>query len=176
MDGTTNYAHGYPMFCVSIGLEVEGKLTVGVVYHAPTRETFSACAGEGAWLNQKRIHVTRVSNIEHALVATGFSPEMKSARRNLKYFGTALMRARAIRRSGSAAIDMAYVACGRLDAYWDLSLKAWDMAAGALLVTEAGGRLLTPDGKKFTIHEKGVLATNAGMLPTMKKILGLSGA
>jgi myo-inositol-1(or 4)-monophosphatase len=141
IDGTTNYAHGYPRFCVSIGVEHEGERAVGVVYDPLLDEMFTAVRGEGATLNGRKLQVTRESELGNALVATGFAYDVRrSAQDNIDHFIAFVKRARAIRRDGSAALDLCYVAAGRFDVYWELKLRPWDVAAGLLMVDEAGGR------------------------------------
>jgi len=141
IDGTTNYAHGYPRFCVSIGIEHEGERAVGVVYDPLLDEMFTAVRGEGATLNGRAIAVSQEDRIDNALVATGFAYDVRrSAQDNINHFISFVKHARAIRRDGSAALDLCYVAAGRFDAYWELKLHPWDVAAGLLIVDEAGGR------------------------------------
>ncbi len=171
LDGTTNYAHNYPAFCVSIGLEIDGVMNVGVVYYTMRDEMFTAIRGKGAHLNGRRIHVSPSKKFETALLATGFSHDQPSMKRNLKNFGKALFEVQGMRRSGSAAIDLAFVACGRVEAYWDLSLQPWDVAAGTLLVTEAGGRVSLANGKTYSIYNGDVLATNGHMHSRLVRLL-----
>jgi myo-inositol-1(or 4)-monophosphatase len=141
LDGTTNYAHGYPRFCVSIGVEFEGERTVGVVYDPLLDELYTAVRGGGARRNGTPIGVSRVRDIGNAVVATGFAYDVRrSAEDNIAHFISFVKRSRAIRRDGSAALDLCYVASGRLDVYWELKLHPWDVAAGLLMVEEAGGR------------------------------------
>ncbi len=146
LDGTTNYAHGFPHFAVSIGIEQRGERVAGVVYDPLRDETFSALRGGGAWRGGERLRVSRASALAQSLLATGFAPHPTDVARNLPYFARLLGRSRAIRRAGSAALDLAYVACGRFDGFWELSLGAWDMCAGSLLVEEAGGRVSDLEG------------------------------
>ena len=141
LDGTTNYAHGYPRFCVSIGVENLGVRVAGVVYDPLLDELFRASRGGGAFLNDRRLHVSAETQIERALLATGFSYDVRKSRNdNVAEFGRFIKAARAVRRDGSAALDLCYVAAGRLDGYWEFKLHAWDVAAGILMVEEAGGR------------------------------------
>ncbi|HSA94622.1 MAG TPA: inositol monophosphatase family protein [Acidobacteriota bacterium] len=140
LDGTTNYAHTFPVFSVSAALECEGRLVLGWVFDPMRDEMFRAEAGKGASLNGAAIRVSRTSELGRSLLATGFPYDVRTSRdNNLGPWGRFIVRAQAIRRCGSAALDLAYVACGRLDAFWELGLSPWDMAAGALLITEAGG-------------------------------------
>ena len=141
LDGTTNYAHGFPHFGVSIGVEVDGERAVGVIYDPIRDELFSAVRSGGAFLNGARISVSETRELERSLLGTGFAYDVHRAEvDNLDYFGRFLKRAQAVRRAGSAALDLAYVACGRFDGFWELNLHPWDVAAGLLLVDEAGGR------------------------------------
>jgi myo-inositol-1(or 4)-monophosphatase len=142
LDGTTNYAHGYPRFCVSIGVEHEGERTLGVVYDPLLDEMYCAVRGEGATRNGKPIRVSSETDIGKAVVATGFSYDVRySSEDNVGHFAAFVKSARAVRRDGSAALDLCYVAAGRFDGYWELKLHPWDVAAGLLLVEEAGGRV-----------------------------------
>ena len=142
IDGTTNYAHGYPRFCVSIGVEHDGERVVGVVYDPLLDELFCAVRGEGATLNGRPLHVSEEADLGNALVATGFAYDVRrSAQDNVDHFIAFVKRSRAIRRDGSAALDLCYVAAGRFDGYWELKLHPWDVAAGLLMVEEAGGRV-----------------------------------
>jgi len=139
LDGTVNYAHGVPHFCVSIGVELGGVREVGVIYNPNLDELFWAERGQGAYLNDRRIQVSKTASLGQALLATGFAYNVHSSQaNNLDHFVHFMLRARAVRRFGSAALDMAYVACGRFDAFWEQHLHAWDVAAGLLLCEEAG--------------------------------------
>ncbi len=147
LDGTTNFAHGFPRFCVSIGVEQHDVATVGVVYDPLLAECFVAVRGAGAWLGERKLSVSSETDLGQSLVATGFAYDVhKSREDNLSHFASMLKAARGIRRDGSAALDLCYVAAGRLDAYWELKLHAWDVAAGALIVQEAGGHVSDIDG------------------------------
>jgi myo-inositol-1(or 4)-monophosphatase len=163
LDGTTNYAHGYPVFCVSIGLEHEGRVVAGVV-HDPTRdETFAAARGEGATLNGRPIRVSEVDDLNRALVCTGFPYDVRGRDDFARHFTNFILRAQSIRRDGSAALDLAYVACGRFDAFYEDGLRPWDVAAGTLLVEEAGGRVTHYDGSPFDTYTP-PLATSNGLI------------
>jgi myo-inositol-1(or 4)-monophosphatase len=141
LDGTVNYAHGYPRFCVSIGVEHEGERTVGVVYDPLLDELYTAVRGQGARRNGRAIRVSETATLGEALLATGFAYDVRRSRDdNLDHFAALVKRARALRRDGSAALDLCYVAAGRFDGFWELRLHPWDVAAGLLLVEEAGGR------------------------------------
>jgi myo-inositol-1(or 4)-monophosphatase len=164
LDGTTNFAHGFPRFCVSIGIEVEGIRSVAVVYDPLLDECFEAVLGEGAWLGDRRLHVTREAQLGRALVATGFAYDVhQSDDDNLDSFRNVVKTARGIRRDGSAALDLCYVAAGRLDGYWELKLHAWDVAAGFLLVEEAGGKLSDFRGDPADRSGREVVATNGAL-------------
>ena len=142
LDGTTNFAHGFPRFCVSIGIEVAGQRSVGVVYDPLLNERFEAVRGEGAWLGSRRLAVSREAEFGRSLIATGFAYDVHSSDDdNLESFRNVVKSARGIRRDGSAALDLCYVAAGRLDGYWELKLHPWDVAAGFLIVEEAGGHV-----------------------------------
>ncbi|MDJ0849814.1 MAG: inositol monophosphatase family protein [Myxococcota bacterium] len=161
LDGTVNYAHGYPRFCVSIGVEHEGVRTVGVVYDPLLDEEYCAVRGEGATLGGRPLQVSQREALGDALIATGFAYDVrKSDRDNVDHFGTVLKHVRALRRDGSAALDLCYVAAGRLDGYWELRLHPWDVAAGLLIVEEAGGRTSDLRGDAAPASGQEVLATN----------------
>jgi myo-inositol-1(or 4)-monophosphatase len=161
LDGTTNYAHGYPSFSVSIGLEFSGDIIIGVVYDPMRDELFSAVRGQGAFLNGKPIAVSNNDILIRSLLATGFPYDRAVSRENnLNYFNALIMASQEIRRSGSASLDMCAVAAGRLDGYWELKLHPWDVAAGCLIVREAGGRVSDFSGTLFNIHDKEIVASN----------------
>ena len=161
LDGTTNFAHGYPRFCVSIGVERTGVREVAVVYDPLLDELYHAVRGEGAWLGDRRLQVSSRAELGTALVATGFAYDVhRSSRDNADRFARMLKAARGIRRDGSAALDLCYVAAGRFDAYWELKLHAWDVAAGILIVEEAGGRCTAEDGGAVPSDGHSVVATN----------------
>jgi myo-inositol-1(or 4)-monophosphatase len=162
LDGTTNYAHQFPFFDVSIGLSIKGELIAGVIYDPVRDELFAAEKGKGAALNDKPIHVSKTANLGDALMATGFAYVDHSSPRvgNVSEFEAFVRASRAVRRPGAAAIDLAYIACGRLDGFWEPNLKPWDMAAGALIIAEAGGRLSTYNGGEFDLYGDEILASN----------------
>ena len=141
LDGTTNFAHGFPMFCISMGLERAGELIAGVVYDPIRPELFTAERGAGAFLNQHRIHVSPTKQVTDSLASTGFPSRKRHHNINIHFYYQLAMASHGVRRTGSAALDLAFVASGRLDFFWEFGLKPWDMAAGALLVQEAGGRI-----------------------------------
>ena len=158
LDGTTNYAHGLPIFCASLALQVDGRTEVGAVYDPSRRELFTAERGEGAYLNGQALAVTDTVEAIDALLVTGFPYFYKQELVDL--FAAFLQRARAVRRLGSAALDLCYVAAGRFDGFWEQHLKPWDMAAGALVVEEAGGRISGMDGSPFDLAAGHVVASN----------------
>jgi myo-inositol-1(or 4)-monophosphatase len=161
LDGTTNYAHGFPWFAVSIALEVDGEVRAGVIYQPMLDELFSAVRGGGAFLNGRPIQVSRRAPLKSCLLATGFPYDRTwDNENNFANFENFQMAARAVRRAGAAALDLAYVAAGRLDGYWELKLKPWDVAAGKLLVEEAGGRVTSFAGEPFSVYEHHILAAN----------------
>jgi myo-inositol-1(or 4)-monophosphatase len=160
LDGTTNYAHGYPCFAVSIGLEEAGELVVGVIYQPVTQELFTAVRGEGAYLNSKRIHVSGIETLSTSLLCTGFPSAKRSSSPNIHYYWDFTMRSHGVRRDGSAAMDLAAVACGRFDGFWEFGLHSWDTAAGTLLVREAGGTVTTMSGQPYRPGDKDTFASN----------------
>lgn len=161
LDGTTNYAHGFPVFAVGIALEREGEISLAVAYDPNLKELFAAERGQGASLNGKPIHVSETAHLNQSLLATGFPYTIREgAVTNLTEFAALSLRAQAVRRLGSAILDGAYVAAGRLDGYWELTLGPWDMAPTALLVTEAGGTVTTVRGGEFSLDGPGIVATN----------------
>ncbi len=172
LDGTTNFAHTYPVFSVSIGLERAGERVLGVV-HDPTRgETFTAVKGGGAALNGEPIHVSATATLDRALLATGFPYDMRTTRRdNLTQFAAFAKLAQGIRRGGSAALDLCQVACGRLDGYWEEKLQPWDVAAGALVVEEAGGRVTGYFGETFDPRARHLVGSNGRIHAEMVDLL-----
>lgn len=160
LDGTTNFAHSYPAFCVSIGLAHAGELIAGVVFDPLRNEVFSAEKGAGAYLNNRRIRVSKVPSIDVSLLATGFPSRKRHEDVNVHFFYQLGVKAHGIRRSGSAAIDLANVASGRLDGFWEFGLHPWDVAAGLLLVSEAGGRYTDMRGGAFDFNSPHLIADN----------------
>ena len=172
LDGTTNYAHGFPWFAVSIALEIAGEVRIGVIYHAMMNELFTTMKGEGAFLNGERIHVSRRAPLKGALLATGFPYDRTlDNENNFVNFEKFQMAARAVRRAGAAALDLGYVAAGRLDGYWECKLKPWDVAAGMLLVEEAGGRVTGHGGGRYSIYDHRILASNGLIHEDMVSVL-----
>jgi myo-inositol-1(or 4)-monophosphatase len=178
LDGTTNFAHGFPVFCVSMGLErrarlkpgEDGEIVAAVIYDPLRDELFIAEKGKGAYLNHERIRVSGTRTLAEALVATGFPSRKRHETPNVHFYQEFTLRSHGVRRAGSAALDLAYTACGRLEAYWEFNLNPWDTSAGALLVTEAGGTMTGYDGSPFRLESKEVLATNGLVLKEMLEI------
>ncbi len=161
LDGTTNYTHGLPIFCVSIGLERKGDLIAGVIYDPNLNELFSAEKGRGAFLNGRRLRVSQTEKLKQSLLVTGFPYNVNENPDNcIEHFVNFLLTGQAVRRMGSAAIDMAYVAAGRYDGFWEVNLNAWDMAAGVLLIREAGGKVTGFEGEEIDIYKKKIVASN----------------
>lgn len=172
LDGTTNYFHGFPFFCASIGLELEGEIKAGVVYIPALDELFSAEKGKGATLNGKRISVSRTDDLNQGFLCTGFPYDVRDHTDHyLRFFREFLIRSFAIRRPGSAAIDLCYVAAGRFDAFWELKLHAWDVAAGSLMVTEAGGKVSDFRGSVFDIYSDEIVASNRLIHDAMLRVI-----
>ena len=161
LDGTTNFAHGYPCFSVSIALALRGEVLAGVVFNPYYDELFAAGRGEGATLNGKPIHVSNVAALERSLLCTGFPVKKRGqAHANIEYYRDFTLKSHGVRRDGSAALDLASVAAGRFDAFWEFGLNKWDTAAGVLLVEEAGGRVSDFEGKAYGLGGPVILATN----------------
>ena len=172
LDGTTNFAHGFPMYNVSIGLEYEGEVLIGVVYDPTRQELFLGQKGKGATLNNTPIHVSTTPKLGEALLVTGFAYDVHTvADNNLKEFCQFTLKARGIRRTGTAAIDLCYIACGRLDGFWELKLNPWDTAAGKLMVEEAGGKVTNYHGQPFSIYGKDLIASNGLIQDEMVAVL-----
>ena len=163
LDGTTNFAHGFPMFNVTLGLARAGELIAGVIYHPIHDEIFTAEAGSGAYLNNRRIHVSKAARVEDSLVATGFPSRKRHENVNVHFYYQLAMISHGVRRAGAAALDLAYVACGRLDAFWEFGLNPWDMAAGVLIVREAGGTVSDMHGGPFDLRGRHLLADNTAI-------------
>ena len=160
LDGTTNFTHGFPVFCVSIGLEAQGRMILGVVYDPLRQELFEAQAGQGALLNGERIQVSKVTDLKKALLVTGFPYDHDGRQENLPFFSRFALGSQGVRRTGSAAIDLCYVASGRIDGFWELGLNPWDVAAGSLIVFEAGGRITDFVANPYSVHGRQTLASN----------------
>jgi myo-inositol-1(or 4)-monophosphatase len=169
LDGTTNFAHGFPQFCVSMGLEhrarglaadKDGTLVAGVIFDPTRSELFCAERSRGAWLNGRCIHVSRTPDLAESLVATGFPSRKRHDSPNVHFYQEFTLRSHGVRRAGSAALDLAWTACGRLEAFWEFNLNPWDTAAGILIVEEAGGRVSDFAGNPFRLDSREVLASN----------------
>ncbi len=171
LDGTTNYAHGYPCFCVSIALEHNGVVEIGVIYDPVRDEMFAAERGSGATLNGRRIRVSEVEELKDAMLCTGFPYNVRERPDFTRDFTNFTMAAQAVRRDGSAAIDLAYVACGRFDGFWEDGLSPWDIAAGMVLIEEARGKVTNFDNEPLSIYTKKVLATNGLVHDAMLTVL-----
>lgn len=171
LDGTTNYAHGYPCFAVTIALEHQGEVVVGVTFDPTRNEMFAAEKGQGATLNSKPIRVSATGELAASLIVTGFPYDFKRKDDFARHLTAFLMQSRGVRRDGSAAIDMAYVACGRFDGFWEEGLNPWDMAAGKLMIEEAGGTITDYGGDPFNIYNPPVVASNGRIHKEMIAIL-----
>jgi myo-inositol-1(or 4)-monophosphatase len=172
LDGTTNYSHGFPFYCASVALSHNGAALAGAVFDPARNEMFHAAKGHGAFLNGQRIHVSHINEMISSLLATGFPYSIKTTdRNNLKEFAAFAMRAQAVRRPGAAALDLCYVACGRLEGFWEFHLKPWDMAAGALIVAEAGGRVTQSGGQPLDLNKPDIVASNGRIHEAMLEIL-----
>jgi len=173
LDGTTNYVHGYPAFCVSVALTHGDEVLTGCVYDPLREEVFYGEKGGGAMLNGRAISVSATDSLISSLLSTGFPYERASlAENNVSHLGRILNYIQGVRRSGSLALDLAYVDCGRLDGHWELSVKPWDTAAGGLLIMEAGGRISNMRGGRWTPFERDVLATNGRIHDQLLAALG----
>jgi myo-inositol-1(or 4)-monophosphatase len=170
LDGTTNFAHGYPCFAVSIGFEEAGELQVGVIYQPITKELFTTSRGEGAYLNEKRIRVSGIDHLSTSLLATGFPSTKRARNPNIHYYWNFTLRSHGVRRDGSAALDLASVACGRFDGFWEFGLHPWDTAAGALLVREAGGVVTTFSGRPYRPGDYETLASNGRIHAELQQV------
>ena len=169
LDGTTNFAHGFPAFCVLLGLErrrpglgadEDGEMVAGVTYDPLRDEMFIAEKGKGAWLKGRQIHVSKVKTLQESLTATGIPSQKRHGSPNIHFYQQITLRSHGVRRAGSAGLDLAYVACGRLEGFWEFNLNPWDTSAGVLLVEEAGGTVSHFNGAAFTLDSREVLATN----------------
>ncbi len=170
LDGTTNFAHGYPCFCVSLALAERDSLVAAVVYNPISQELFAAARGEGATLNGKAIHVSRIKTLSTSLLCTGFPVHNRKGSPNLRYYGDLTMHSHGVRRDGSAALDLASVAAGRFEGFWEFGLKAWDTAAGVLLVEEAGGKVSDFLNQPYQLGGPVILATNTLIHEEMRAV------
>jgi myo-inositol-1(or 4)-monophosphatase len=172
LDGTTNYAHGYPCFCVSIAVERKSEIVLGVIYNPILDEMFAARKGHGATLNGEKLAISQTDRLTDSLLATGFPYDIRRSQvNNLDHFANFALRARAIRRAGSAALDLCYVAAGRFDGFWEMKLAPWDVAAGGLMVMEAGGMVTDFMGAEFRIDAGEILASNGKIHSHMIQVL-----
>lgn len=171
LDGTTNYAHGYPCFCVSIAVERSGQMEIGVVYDPMRDEMFAAERGQGATLNDRRIRVSNIEDLNQAMLCTGFPYDVRTRPDFARGFTNFTMHAQAVRRDGSAALDLAYVACGRFDGFWEDGLNPWDIAAGVLLIEEAGGLVTDFQSGPLNIYTPKVVASNGLIHQSMLRVL-----
>jgi myo-inositol-1(or 4)-monophosphatase len=172
LDGTTNFAHGFPFFSVSIALEHKGKLLLGVVFDPLRKEMFVAGRGAGAYLNGRPIHASSVATLKDSLLVTGFSYDIKKLKdNNVRHFSDFLFKTQGVRRIGSASLDMCYVASGRLDGFWEFKLNPWDTAAATLIVRESGGTVSKLDGGNFTPYDRNVVASNGLLHNQILRIL-----
>ncbi len=171
LDGTTNFAHGYPCWCVNVALEHNGEIVVGVTFDPTREELFAVEEGSGASLNGRKIRVSDTEDLKDALLVTGFPYDVREREKFARHFTEFTYKSRGIRRDGSAAIDMAYVACGRFDGFWEEGLHAWDVAAGVLLIEEAGGRVSYYDDSPFSIYASPICASNNLIHAEMLEVL-----
>lgn len=171
LDGTTNYAHGYPFFCCSIALVRGRKPLVGVVYDALRGECFTAIQGQGAFLNGHRLRVSSTRSLAESLVCTGFAYAVRETHYNLDNFKRFVLKTQGVRRDGSAALNLAYVAAGRFDGFWERGIQAWDMAAGVLMIQEAGGKVTDITGRPFGLLGENALASNGRIHGELFRIL-----
>lgn len=176
LDGTVNYAHGFPFFCVSIALEIDGGIELGVVYDAVRNELFVAQRGQGAFLNGAPIKVSTQTVTTRALLSTGFAYDAAGIAKNLDVFARVLPQVQSIRRPGAAALDLCYVACGRIDGFWELTLNPWDVAAGMLIVREAAGTVTGVTGEPYRVDQPALLASNGHLHGAILNVLGLASA
>lgn len=160
IDGTTNYVHGYPFYCISIGLQIEGELVVGVIYDPSHNDLFWAAKGLGAYLHDQRLKVSQVSELSQSLLGTGFPPDISESRKTFQIWEYLSTKAQSIRRTGSTALNLAYLAAGRFDCYFGFDNHVWDVAAGVVLVQEAGGRMSTSTGAPYDPFQPDTVASN----------------
>jgi myo-inositol-1(or 4)-monophosphatase len=175
LDGTVNYAHDVPAYCVSIGLWYQGESHVGVIYDPRMKELFTAAKGQGAYLNGERVYVSKTTKLSQALLSTGFPSDWEKQKRNLRIWEVVSEHSRSIRRSGSTALNMAYMTCGRYDGYWAYDHWPWDITAGAVLIQEAGGIVETSDGKPFDPFRMDMCATNGPIQQELLKLVNILG-
>jgi myo-inositol-1(or 4)-monophosphatase len=167
LDGTTNYAHGIPVFAVSIGLEVEGQLVVGVIYDPSHAELFRAAQGHGAWLGERRLQVTDTARLADAVLSTGFPPDLSGQEHTLETWRHFSLKAQSLRRTGCTSLNLAYVAAGRHDGFWTHQAWPWDAAAGVVIIQEAGGMVSNLDGTPYNLYTLDILASNGRLHPEL---------
>ena len=167
LDGTTNYVHDCPLYCVSIGLQAGGALVAGVVFEPSRQEMFGAARGLGAWVNDQRLRPSTVARLEEALLSTGFPPDLRGQEKTLAWWRHFSLKARSLRRTGSTALNMAYVAAGRFDGYWAFDNHVWDVGGATVLVREAGGIVTNVDGNAYDPYTPDALASNGPLHPVL---------
>jgi myo-inositol-1(or 4)-monophosphatase len=170
LDGTTNFAHHYPCFCVSMALARKKELLLGVIYNPIYNELFTAARGEGALFNGKRIHCSKIDAVRNSLLCTGFPNHNRESNPNFHFYWDFTLRSHGVRRDGSAALDLAYVAMGRFDSFWEFGLNPWDTAAGVVLVEEAGGKITDMQGQPYTLGGPSILASNGSIHDEMVRV------
>ena len=172
LDGTTNFAHGFPAYCVSIGVECDGRGIIGVVYDPTRDELFTAQIGHGAYLNGAPISVSTTDHLDRALLVTGFAYDIRETlNNNLNHFTRFALKVQGLRRTGTAALDLCYVAAGRFDGFWEVALNPWDMAAGVVILREAGGKVTNFKGAPHSIYERELVASNSPIHQAMLDLL-----
>jgi myo-inositol-1(or 4)-monophosphatase len=160
IDGTTNYVHGFPFYCISIGLEIAGELVAGVIYDPSHREMFRAARGLGAWLNDQRLQTSSIASLEQALLSTGFPPDLRGNEKTLEWWRHLSFVTQSLRRTGSTALNLAYIAAGRFDGYWAFDNHVWDVAGAVVILREAGGTITNVDGTPYDPYTPDALASN----------------
>ncbi|HUN60419.1 MAG TPA: inositol monophosphatase family protein [Candidatus Sulfotelmatobacter sp.] len=171
LDGTTNFAHAYPCFCVSLALARKNELLLGVIYNPIYNELFTAARGEGAFFNGKKIHCSKIDALKNSLLCTGFPNHDRESNPNFRFYWDFTLRSHGVRRDGSAALDLAYVAMGRFDSFWEFGLNPWDTAAGVVLVEEAGGKISDMQGQPYVLGGPSILASNGNIHEEMLRVV-----
>jgi myo-inositol-1(or 4)-monophosphatase len=169
LDGTTNYVHDFPFYCVSIGLQMAGELVAGVVFEPARQEMFAAARGQGAWLNKQRLHTSSIDRLERALLSTGFPPDLRGQERMLEWWRHFSVRAQSLRRTGSTALNLVYIAAGRFDGYWAFDNHVWDVAGATVILREAGGVITNVDGSAYDPYTPDALASNGPLHAALLK-------
>ena len=167
LDGTTNYVHDCPLYCVSVGLQAAGELVVGAILDPSRNELFAGARGLGAWLNDEPLRTSRAATLDEAMLATGFPTDLRGQEHTLEWWRYFAYRTRSLRRTGTTALNLAYVAAGRFDGFWAFDNKAWDVAAGVVIIREAGGVVTNVDGTPFDPYTPDALATNGPLHPVL---------